>query len=137
MIGAVHPVHILVDPLSYLHAHGLTLIASTKSTDDPLANSITKALMIHPATSGRVTYEHVDVLDVVGDSHGLLLLLAMLLGVCRDAVVVLMHMRSLSLIKVSLLSLWRLGRFGKRYFVWTRMIIIINIILFIFTHKTH
>lgn len=82
LIGSVHSVHIMVDPLSYLRAHGLTLIASTKSTNDPLANAITKALMIHSAAIRRVAYKHVDVLDVIGDGHGLLLLLSMLLWVC-------------------------------------------------------
>lgn len=140
LISSVHSIHILVDPLSDLDAHGLTLIASAKSTDDPLANTITKALMIYSAAIRRITYKHVDVLDIISNSHWLLLLLSvwLLLWVCWNAVIVLMHMRSSS-IKVSLwLPLWRLGRFGKRYFAWTRMIIIIiNIILFIFTHESH
>lgn len=113
MARFMHPVNILVDPLSYLDAHGLSLIASAQASDYSLANTITEALV---AAVGGVTYKHVDVLDVVGDGHWLLLLL----GVGRDAVVVLVHLRG-SLVEVARLSVWRLRRFGKRHFVVGRM----------------
>ena len=82
MVRSLHSVDILVDSLSYLDAHCLTLVAPTKSTNDPLADTVAKALVIDSAATGRVAHEDVDVLDVVGDGHGLLWRLAVWLWVC-------------------------------------------------------